>query len=185
MKTDRTRGKPESTVLALIDIQGKLAQLMHEKDDLFKKVICLIRGMKILGIPIVWFEQCPDKLGTTIPEIEAELTGIERIKKVTFSSCGVQEFDDFLGVSKPVHVVVSGIETHICVYQTVADLLQLGYEVEVVADAVSSRTPFNKQLGLDKMVSLGARLSSVEMILFELLQTAEGDAFRSIIKLVK
>jgi nicotinamidase-related amidase len=104
---------------------------------------------------------------------------------MSFSCCGAPAFNEELSKLGRKQLLVAGIESHICVYQTVADLLRSGYEVEVVADAVSSRTPENRQLGLSRMKDLGARLTSTEMSLFELLRVAGTPVFKEISKLVK
>jgi len=177
--------KIEDAVLLLVDIQGKLAHLMHDKKLLFDNLQKLVRGIQVLGVPILWVEQNPIGLGPTIPEISDLLPTIKPISKMTFSSC---RNDRFLQALKNLHrqqVLIAGIETHICVYQTTADLVDLGVEAHVVADAVSSRTAENKAIGLQKMRDAGARLTSVETALFELLKVAEGEPFKEILRIVK
>ncbi|SLM30743.1 putative YcaC-related amidohydrolase [Desulfamplus magnetovallimortis] len=179
----------ENTVLILIDIQGKLAQLMYKKDDLFNALQTLIRGMKILDIPVLWVEQIPDKLGNTIPEVadlmKELMPEVSPIAKKTFSCCANEEFmKKFKDVNRK-QVLVAGIETHICLYQTAVDLLGAGFEVQVVADCVSSRTKGNKKLGIKRIVQAGGAATSTEMIIFELMKAAEGDAFRQMVKVIK
>jgi len=105
--------------------------------------------------------------------------------KVCFSACGLEEFADRLRSARCRQILVCGIETHICVYQTARDLLADGYHVQVVADAVSSRTAANRQIGLDRMAALGAHITSVEMALFELLRQAGTPPFKEIARLVR
>ncbi len=171
--------------LAVVDVQGKLAQLMHGKEALFKNVQVLVQAAKILGIPILWCQQVPDALGPTIPEVARLLTDIEPINKSVFSCCGADQFIGKLNESSRSQVLLCGIEAHICVYQTAADLLNKGFDVSVVADAVSSRTVDNKQIALNRLAAEGASITSVEMALFELLRTAEHPKFRQIAKLIK
>jgi len=172
------------TVLVIIDVQGKLAKIAYESESLLRNLKILIKGFKVLGLPILWTEQLPDKLGPTLPEI-AELFDDEKpILKSDFSCIGEEKFVEALTKLDPHHVVVAGIETHVCVYQTARDLLEK-YEVSVVADAVSSRTEFNKQIGIDKILLDGGTQTSVEMLLFELQKKATGDSFKELIKLVK
>ncbi len=109
----------------------------------------------------------------------------EPIDKTAFSCAGDEKFLKALRRSDAEQFVLCGIEAHICVYQTAADLLDTGYDVAVVADAVSSRTIENKAVGLEAMRNSGAKITSVEMILFELLRTAEHEKFRQIAKLIK
>ena len=174
------------TTLLVIDVQGKLAQLMHQKETFFTNVERMVRGAQILELPILWTEQVPEKLGETIPQICEPLREISQpISKVSFSCCGNKSFMKQLKSLTTNHVLITGLETHVCVYQTARDLLNMGYKVQVVADAVSSRTLENKQLGLERMKEAGARLTSTEMALFELLRVAEGPKFKAISKLVK
>jgi nicotinamidase-related amidase len=177
--------KIENTVLSIIDIQGKLAHLMYEKELLFKNVQKLIKGIQVLGIPIIWLEQNPKGLGPTIPEIADLLSGNQPISKMSFSGCRNDRFLQELKVLNRKQVLISGIETHICVYQTAADLVDLGYEVQAVTDAVSSRTIEDKKIGLEKMKNAGVIMTSVETALFELLKVAEGEQFKEILKIVK
>ncbi len=174
-----------STVLVLVDVQGKLAQLMDGKEALFQNLRKLVQGVQVLGVPIVWLEQNPAGLGPTIPELAELLHGQQPIAKVSFSCCGDGGFMTALRATGRKQVLLAGIEAHVCIYQTAADLLKLGYEVEVVADGVSSRTTANRGLALQKIQQLGARLTSVEMALFELLGKADGPAFKAMLKIVK
>ena len=176
----------DNTVLLVIDIQGKLATLMHEKDSLFSSVSTLIQGMKLMDVPIVWVEQLPDKLGKSIVEVSDHLSpDITPIPKHTFSCCKNEQFMDRFDAIGRKHVLLAGIESHICVYQTGMALLERGCEVQMVADCVSSRTAQNRQLGIDRICQAGGNVTSVEMIFFELLQKAEGDMFRQVVKLIK
>mgnify|MGYP001573973685 CR=1 FL=1 len=174
-----------NSLLLLVDVQGKLADLMHDRDTLFANLQKLIRGMQALQIPLVWAEQIPDKMGTTIPQVRDLLPGDKPFPKSSFSCCGCADLMARLGSLKRKQVILAGIETHVCIYQTARDLLLGGYEVELVADAVSSRTLSNKQIGIERIRSAGARITSVECVLFELMGTAGHPAFRDILKIVK
>jgi len=177
--------KMENVNLLIVDIQGNLAHLMHGKELLFKNVQKLIKGVQVLGIPILWVEQNPQGLGPTIPEIADILKNNQPISKMSFSSCRNDLFLQALNALNRKQVLVAGIETHICVYQTSAELVDLGYDVQVVTDAVSSRNMANKEIGLQRMRDSGVSLTSVETALFELLVVAEGKQFREILKIVK
>jgi len=174
----------QSTGLIIIDVQGKLAEQMHEADELFQQLRTLIAGVKLMELPIVWMEQIPEKLGGTREEIRTLLPGTP-YRKHTFSGMKNPNITAAIEQYGCQQWLVAGIEAHICVYQTVADLLAQGSGVQLVTDAVSSRSAANKTLALQKMAQLGAQLTSVEMALFELQQVAEGDVFRQLIKLVK
>jgi nicotinamidase-related amidase len=177
--------KIQNTTLLVVDIQGKLAESMHEKELLFKNTQKLIRGIQVLGIPILWVEQNPRGLGPTIPEIADLLAPIQPISKMSFSCCGSDRVVQALETLNRKQTLIVGIETHVCVYQTAVNLMDLGYEVQVVTDAVSSRDMKNKEIGLQKMRDAGAGLTSVETALFELLKVAEGKQFKEILKIVK
>jgi len=171
--------------LVVVDVQGKLAQLMADKEALFKNIRILIQAAKILEIPILWCQQVPAALGPTVPEIAELLTGNEPIDKASFSCAGCEPFNAKLEALNRKQVVLCGIETHVCIYQTAMDLLSRDYQLTAVADAISSRTTQNRQIGLDRLAAEGATLASTEMVLFELLKTAEHPQFRQIAKLVK
>jgi len=177
--------KSDQAVLVVVDVQGRLATLMYQKDEFFRNVKRMIEAAKVLDIPILWNEQLPDKLGATVPEVAESLVGMAPLVKSTFSCCGN---DNFMARLKPLRrkqVLLVGMETHVCVYQTVLDLIPLGFEVHLIADAVSSRSPENRQVGIDAIRDLGACVTSVEMSLFEMLRVAQGDKFKQIIQIVK
>jgi nicotinamidase-related amidase len=171
--------------LVVVDVQGKLARLMHEKQALFENIRILIKSARILDIPIVWCQQCPDALGPTVPELAELLADQEPVNKSCFSCCGEEQFKIKLGDLGRRQVLLCGIEAHVCIYQTAVDLLGMEYEVSVIADAVSSRTFEDKQIALGRMQAEGAKISSTEMALFELLGTAEHPQFRQVAKLMK
>ncbi|MEN6428570.1 MAG: hydrolase [Phycisphaerales bacterium] len=175
----------QNCCLVVIDVQGKLAQLMVDKELLFKNIRILIQAAQILEIPILWCQQVPDALGPTAPEIAELLAGEEPIDKASFSCCGEERFMDVFNSLDKDQVLLCGIEAHVCVYQTAMDLMEEGLDVTVVADAVSSRTDQNRQLALRRLSDEGAGIGSTEMVLFELLGTARHAQFREIAKLVK
>lgn len=175
----------DKAVLVVIDMQGKLAQSMYCKEQLFENVQKIIKGAQVLGLPLLLTEQNPKGLGPTIPEIADLVPGVRRIPKLSFSCCGDESFSKELSGLQRRQVLLSGIEAHVCLYQTTVDLVGSGYEVHVLADAVSSRTADNKAIGLQKMRDAGASITSVETALFELLRAAEGPAFKQIISIVK
>jgi nicotinamidase-related amidase len=174
-----------AAVLVIIDIQGNLAQAMFDKKNLFANAVKLIRGFKVFNLPVIVTEQTPQKLGQTIPQIAAELGGIKPIAKETFSCWADVHFREQMEALSRRHVVLLGIESHVCVYQTALDLIQNGYNIHLVADAVSSRTRENREIGLAAMKNTGAHLTSTEMVLFELLRTAADPKFKEIYKIVK
>jgi len=174
-----------AAVLVMIDFQGNLARAMVDKENLFANNVNLIRGFRAFGLPMMITEQTPDKLGSTIGQISEELGGLKPIAKETFSCWANPSFRDQLESLTRRHVVLTGIECHICVYQTALDLIQNGYSVHLVADAVSSRTPENREVGIQAIKRAGAQVTSTEMVLFELLRTAADPKAREIFKIVK
>ncbi|MBN1213755.1 MAG: hydrolase [candidate division Zixibacteria bacterium] len=174
-----------NAVLVIVDVQGKLATLMYEKEAFYENVEKLIRGAQALELPIFWNEQLPDKLGETIPQIKKLLPDLKPLVKKSFSCCGNTDFSARLRATGRKQVLLCGMEAHVCVYQTAQDLLNTGYEVYLAADAVSSRTPENRKIGIRAVMQRGGKITSVEMALFEMLHEAEGEQFKQCIKIVK
>ena len=175
----------KKSCLVVVDVQGKLAELMDDKERLFHNIEILIKGAKILDIPILWCQQNPKALGPTIPRLAELLTDDEPVNKFSFSCCGDEKFNEKLkALGRVKQVILCGIETHVCIYQSAMDLLDKDYDVHVIADAVSSRTPANKQIALKRMETEGANLSSTEMALFELLGTAKHEKFKDLARLI-
>lgn len=177
--------KERKTAIVLIDVQGKLAQIMQDSNELIKNIEILIKGAQLLDIPIIWTEQLPDKLGATTERISDLLNNQKPIIKCEFSCQKNAEFSGLITKEKYNHFLLCGIETHVCVYQTAKDLLNLGHDVELIIDAVSSRTELNRNIGIEKIISLGGKVTTVEMLLFEKQEIALGDKFRELIKIVK
>ncbi len=174
-----------AAVLIMIDFQGKLSQVMVDQENLFANNVKLIQGFKALNLPVMVTEHIPEKMGPTIPQLAGDLTGVRPIAKETFSCWANASFHDQLESLTRRHVVLTGIECHICVYQTALDLISNGYTVHLVADAVSSRTAENREIGIQAIKSAGAHITSTEMVLFELLRTAADPKARDIFKIVK
>jgi nicotinamidase-related amidase len=171
--------------LAVIDMQEGFRPVMKDFGEIAGRIAVMVAGCRALDLPVIVTEQYPKGLRRTAGEILAKLPdGFRAIEKMCFSSCGVQEFDTQLRERHIEQVMLCGIEAHICVSQTAHDLLQLGYQVHVISDAVTTRLPHNREIALDKMARAGAVISSVEMSLFELLRTAEAAEFRAIQKLI-
>ena len=173
----------EEALLAVIDIQGNLYLAMDEKEFLLANTAKLVKGINILEIPIILTEQV--KIGPTIPELADLMTHVKPIIKNSFSCCGDAQFMDALIASGKKQVLVCGIEAHVCAYQTSMDLMERGFEVYVVADAVSSRTAGNREIGIQKLLASGAILTSAEMCLFELLKTATDPKAKDLFRIIK
>lgn len=177
-----TKGK---TGLVVIDVQGKLSTVVHDSERFIANLVTLIKAAKLLDMPILWLEQNPEKLGKTVPELREVLGSVTPISKFSFSACGEPVFVEAVKKTKVKTWLLSGIETHICVYQTALGLLDLGYEVELVSDCVSSRALSNKVLALEKLARKGAEITCLEMCLFELIGDCRADEFRGGLSLIK
>ncbi|NMH65432.1 hydrolase [Shewanella salipaludis] len=178
--------KPEEVVLMIVDVQGKLAQCMDQTERLHQQLSCLILGAQLFDIPVIWLEQLPAKLGPTSPELQTLLSQSSTpLHKQHFSGWQCHEARAALTGLGRKQVLLAGIETHVCVYQTCRDLLDHGYGVHLLADAVSSRELEYKQLGIQMMTQRGALLTNVESLLFELQTEAQGDRFKELLKLIK
>jgi nicotinamidase-related amidase len=176
---------PQACCLVLIDVQEKLAAVMHDREGLIRNCAILIQIAHALEIPVLWCEQAPRALGPTVSDLKNLLNGNQPIEKTSFSGGGEVVFNKRLEeIGRPV-VILCGIESHVCVFQTAADLIGRGLKVHVIADAVSSRTVENKEIGLARMSAAGAVISSTEMLLFELLKDARHEKFRQLAALIK
>lgn len=173
------------TALLIIDIQERLLPAMMNPEIVVENVIKLIEGMKILGIPVYFTEQYPKGLGPTIPSIKSALEGAEAIQKMSFSCSGAGEFFGELKQKNISQLIVCGVESHVCVQQTVMDLLANGFQVDLPADTVSSRKEIDYKMALDRMRNLGAEVTTTESVLFELLEICGTAEFKSVSKLVK
>lgn len=176
--------KREDAVLIFIDVQGRLAEVIDDPESLYHNLRRLLEGMNLFDIPVIVTEQNPNQLGKTRGEFRPLLINLP-VAKSTFSCCGERVFLEVLEKIKRKQVVLCGIETHVCVYQTAMDLMESGYEVRVVVDAVSSRDPANKTLALRCMETKGVKLTGTEMLLFELLGDANAPQSRSVFQIVK
>ncbi len=154
-RTTRKMFSPEQSVLVVIDVQEKLTPLVHEKDTILKNIQILIQAAQGLDIPILWSEHVPEKIGPTIESIRRLMPVQKPIVKKSFGCCGEKQFVDALAASRRREVILCGIEAHVCVYQTAAQMLERKYAVQVVADAVSSRAASNKNAGLERIESQG------------------------------
>lgn len=180
-----TRLDRKKCVLVVVDVQERFRHLIHAMDEVVRNCSRLIRFCDRLDIPVVATEQNPARLGATLPELRALLRAAEPFEKMTFSCAGERRFAARLQSLDRSQVVLCGIETHVCVYQTALDLLAQDRRVAVAADAVSSRLPANRELGLARLRDLGADVMSTEMIMFEILREAGTDDFRSVSEVLR
>jgi nicotinamidase-related amidase len=185
MKTHPAILDRQRAALAVIDMQEAFRVPIADFGEVASRIAIMTEGCKILSVPVLVTEQYPKGLGRTATEIALQLPeDIAPIEKLAFSACAAREFDTRLRERHVEQVILCGIEAHICVNQTAHDLLQLGYQVHLLRDAITARFPHNREAGLDKMLRAGALPSSIELALFELLRSAEAEEFKAIQRLI-
>jgi len=175
----------ERSALVVVDMQERFRELIHEMPAVIAGCSRLIRFCARLEIPVLVTEQYPAGLGRTVAELKEVLPEHTPLEKVTFSCCGDEGFARAVQALGREQFVVCGIETHVCVYQTVRDLLASGHPVAVAADAVSSRRIRDRDTGLARLRDLGAQIMTVEMILFEILGRAGTPDFKRVADILK
>ncbi|MFB3788235.1 MAG: isochorismatase family protein [bacterium] len=184
MNRHETILRREDSLLLVIDYQQRLVDVMPRKESVTGEIMRLIQGMKKLNVPILATEQYPQGLGPTVASLAEMLDPSEILSKMTFSCCGLADFNTRLKSLKRRQIVVTGIETHVCVMQTVLDLLANGYQAHVPVGAVCSRADANRDNALARMEKAGAVITNLESVLFELLVEAGTDAFKVVRKLI-
>lgn len=174
------------TALIVIDVQDRLGPAMDQKvyERIRNNIVKLIKGFKILDTPVLVTQQYTKGLGSTVKEITDEV-GTEHFEKITFSCCGEESFVEELKKRGIKTTILTGMETHVCVLQTAIDLINHGFNVQVVADSVCSRAKFNWEIGLRYMEKAGAAITVSETVLFQLLNAAGTPEFKEISKLIK
>ncbi|MDD2534876.1 MAG: isochorismatase family protein [Eubacteriales bacterium] len=179
---------PEDTILLIIDIQDRLAPVILGHQNIIAATQTLIQTANILTIPILVTEQYPRGLGQTVADIRASLADIATCRgyfsKLTFSAL-TDEVATIMVETGRKKVILAGMETHVCVFQTARALIETGYHVFLAQDAVGSRTQENRQNGLDLIRACGGVITNVETIVFDLLKIAGTPAFKEISKLIK
>ncbi len=171
--------------LVVIDVQTLFEPLIHEMGLVVANSSRLIRFADRLELPVLLTEHYSQKLGPTVPVLSELVPRVEPVEKISFSCAGDHLFMSKLKATHRRQVVLCGIETHVCVYQTARDLLEEGYQVVVAADAVSSRQVSSRNLGLAYMRDIGVQIMTTEMIFFELLRIARTDDFKAVADLLK
>ncbi len=176
----------EKAVLVVVDVQQRLVPSMNQ--DIYRQtrlnIDMLLKGAEELGVPVVATEQYPKGLGHTVPEL-AEACQSKLIEKASFGCCGEPAFPDYIKSLDRPQVIVTGMEAHVCVYQTVLGLLEAGYQVHLVRDGICSRGKVDYQSALDNAARAGAVVTTAETVLFQLLRTAAAPEFKAISALIK
>ena len=177
---------PKRTALVIVDMQEAFRASISDFAEVASRIALVAHAAQLLTVPLVVTEQYPKGLGRTADEIRSVLpSGLEPIEKTAFSSCGAPEFVARLKAKDTRHVLICGIEAHVCVNQTTHDLLADGYGVHLLTDCITARAAPNRQVALAKMQQSGAVPSSIEMALFELMRDARHEQFKAIQKLIK
>ena len=175
----------KNPLLVVIDVQEKLFSVMNEKQSLLRNLTILIKGFQLFKFPVIITEQVPEKLGNTIDEIASLFDNVDPIVKSSFSCMDEPKFLEKLETINTDEIILAGIESHVCVYQTSRDLLEQRKRLEVVIDSISSRNVNNHNTAVARMKMEGVPLTSVEMLLFLLQKNADGDNFRKLVNLIK
>jgi nicotinamidase-related amidase len=177
----------DKAVLAVIDVQERLCVAMDDKvlRQLTKNIGILLESAAVLNIPVLVTEQYVKGLGATLPELKEKSTGAPCYEKMTFSCCGSAEFIDKLKATGRRQIIITGMESHVCVLQTVIDLRDAGFDVHVVKDAVMSRSKQNWLTAIEIMTIAGAVPTCTESVVFQLLKVAGTEEFKKLSKLVK
>lgn len=178
----------EQAAIVMIDVQERLFPAMDadHREEVMRNLKVLAAAARRLSVPMLVTEQYPKGLGHTLQELKEALpTGLEPVEKVAFSCWGVDTFRNRLTASGARQVILGGIEAHVCVLMSALDLLAAGYGVQVVADAVTSRTQANWRLAMDYLRQAGAVVTTTETALFQLLRQADSDDFRELARLIR
>ncbi len=175
----------KQAVLIVVDVQERFRDLIDGMPDVIRNSARLISFCDRLDVPILASEQYPHGLGRTVSELRELLGPVDPLEKLSFSCAGDTRFVGKLRGLGRSQFILCGIEAHVCVYQTAFDLLGMGWQVAVAADAVSSRLPSNREHGLAQMRDLGARIMSTEMLMFEMLRAAGTPEFKRVADLLK
>jgi len=175
----------ENTLTLAIDYQTRMMPSINDREELTRKTATLLEGCRILGVPIITTQQYTKGLGETIPEIKTALGEFEPIEKITFSCYRNQEFRTKLAETGKKNILVTGVEAHICVQQTVLDLLENGYTVYVIADCIGSRFETDRRYADKRMEQAGAIFTTTESVLFEMMISADHPRRKEITNLVK
>lgn len=180
---------PKSSLLLVVDVQERLAAAMPPAamERLVSSTLVLLESARLLGVPVIATEQYPKGLGPTVGPVAEKLRAlaVEPVDKLTFDACSEPRVARAIGERAPRAVVLVGMETHVCVFQTARELGRRGHDVHVVADAVASRREENRALGLALCERAGAFVTPAETVAFDWLGRAGTDEFKAVSKLLR
>jgi nicotinamidase-related amidase len=175
----------EHTGLVIVDVQTKLLAVMGQGDRVITNLKRLLHLARLFNLPVVLTEQYPRMIGSTHPEIKGALPVYDPIQKMDFNCCAVESFNECLKTKGVINIILTGVESHICVFQTCLSLLERGHNVHVPQDAVDSRTHENWHVGIELMKNAGAVITSTETVIFQILKKAGTKEFKEMLKLIK
>ena len=181
------RLEPEKCALLVVDIQDRMMQVINGRDEVVKNSVLLLKAANAMGIPVIATTQYVARIGPLLPEITDELGDITPYDKLEFGCLGNAAVGDAIRklTNNVDTLLVCGVETHICIYQTVLGGLLAGYRMWVPADAVSSRTEKNYKTGLDRIRDIGGVVANTEMVIYELMQKAGTPVFKALLPFLK
>lgn len=178
----------ENSLLLIVDIQTKLVSVMPEgaAEDMIENSNRLITAAQLLNIPILMTEQYPQGLGSTVDALKTKLDSkVIRLEKTQFSCCAANHFNSTLQATERKQIIIVGQEAHVCILQTALELIQQGYQVHIVEDAVCSRKAEHKFYALQRMQQQGAIINNFESVLFEWLKDSRHQHFATISQLLR
>jgi len=177
--------KRGSVVLVVIDFQDSLMKRIPVAEKIVREAVRLIRFANLLELPVLWTEQYPKGLGPTIPELAGEMQGIKAIEKTAFGCMGDSGFVSALEATGKTQLLITGVETHVCVMQTALGAVERGFEAWVVSDAVGAREEAQHQAGVERIKNGPCQLVTAEMAMFEILEKAGTPEFKKCLPLLK
>jgi len=182
------RIKREETAALFVDLQERLIPAMHEGEEVVKRNVMLLEGLQVMGVPAVFLRQYPKGLGDIVPELReaaGEITPFDKLAYSAMKDEAIAAAFERLHARGVKNIIVTGVESHVCVLQSCVDLVEAGFRPVMVVDCVSSRNQFDKKIALKRAAQESVLLTTAESILFELCVTAGTDEFKAISKLVK
>ena len=177
--------RAEDTAALFIDFQERLVPAIHDNEAIVEKTVILAKGLQEFGVPVAVTQQYTKGLGDTVPAVKEAFADFNYMEKTSLSCCECEEFASWAKALGKKNIIVCGVEAHICVLQTVLDLMEAGLNVFVPADCIGSRKLYDKEMGIKRLEKEGAYLTTCEAVLFELTGGAKSPHFKVISKLVK
>lgn len=175
----------DNALFVAVDFQERLMPSINNSEEVLRKAEILTRGLKAIGLPIIFTQQYTKGLGETVSSIKSALDGVSHIEKISFGCCGEPKFLESLEAAGRKNIIVAGVESHVCVQQTVLALIEMGYTVYLAADCAGSRFKADQSYAEKRMLQAGCVVTTMESILFELLKSADHPKRKEISNLIK